>query len=224
MILISLYKASTTDPGTIPKAPEWEIVLDDSSESGTDKITVEKRKDGSLRTCNHCQLRKPDRCHHCKQCDRCNLKMDHHCNWIANCVGSNNYKYFFLLVLYSALTLGLFIGTFWEVLVVTLCDKDSREIKSLSLATVYSLMILLEIAVGGFLIFHIWLISKNFTTIEFCEKKRGKVPTFANSPYSSSTFTNFKEALGPNPWLWAFPVDFSRPKDSGLYFASKNNN
>lgn len=221
-LLISLYKASKTDPGTIPRVAEWEIIAEDSSESSAEKATLEKRKDGSLRTCNHCQLRKPDRCHHCKQCDRCNLKMDHHCNWIANCVGNNNYKYFFLVVFYSALSLALFIGSFWEAIVVTLCDDENSEIKSLFMVTSYSLMVLLSIAVIGFFFFHVWLISKNFTTIEFCEKKRGKVPNFEKSPYGVSVLGNFKEALGNRPYLWMFPFDFEKSKDSGIYFMGKS--
>ncbi|XP_030879147.1 probable palmitoyltransferase ZDHHC24 [Leptonychotes weddellii] len=34
---------------------------------------------GAIRYCDRCQLIKPDRCHHCSVCDKCILKMDHHC-------------------------------------------------------------------------------------------------------------------------------------------------
>ena len=223
-LLVSLYRASQTDPGFIPRVPEWEIITEDSSESSTEKATIEKRKDGSLRTCNHCQLRKPDRCHHCKQCDRCNLKMDHHCNWIANCVGNHNYKYFFLVVFYAALSLAIFIGSFWEAVVVIVCDDTSAEIMCLFMVTCYSLMALLSVAVIGFLFFHIWLTYNNFTTIEFCEKKRGKVPNFEKSPYGNSAMSNFREALGNTPFLWFLPLDYDKSSSSGLYFAIKQFN
>lgn len=46
--------------------------------------------------------------HHCKICNKCVLKMDHHCPWIMNYVGHANQKYFFLFLLYA--TIGDFIG------------------------------------------------------------------------------------------------------------------
>ena len=77
---ISFYRASFTNPGEIPKNPEWDLLSEDIEDNPTEMSILEKRKDGSLRICQHCQLRKPDRCHHCKQCDKSILKMDHHCN------------------------------------------------------------------------------------------------------------------------------------------------
>lgn len=52
-----------------------------------DESTGELTRDGRIRTCHICKLRKPDRTHHCSQCGRCVLKMDHHCIWVNNCVG-----------------------------------------------------------------------------------------------------------------------------------------
>ena len=37
--------------------------------------------------CKKCIQAKPPRTHHCSICDKCFLKMDHHCPWIDNCVG-----------------------------------------------------------------------------------------------------------------------------------------
>ena len=223
-ILISLFKASVTDPGGIPETAEWEIVIEDFSESSSENFTTEKRKDGLLRTCKYCLVKKPDRCHHCKQCDRCNLKMDHHCNWIINCVGNNNYKYFFLTIFYSALALALFVGSFWESVVIYLLDPEVPHGISLFIVTCYSLTVLLSIGIFFFLGFHFWLITENFTTIEYCEKKRARVEKFNKSPYSSGALGNFKEALGESPWLWFVPCSGYRPVCNGLYFNSKNKN
>lgn len=46
------------------------------------------------RWCKKCQNYKPERCHHCKTCGVCVLKMDHHCPWTNNCVGHRNFPHF----------------------------------------------------------------------------------------------------------------------------------
>ncbi|XP_065910102.1 palmitoyltransferase ZDHHC6-like isoform X2 [Dysidea avara] len=43
-----------------------------------------------LQYCHTCQSWKAPRSHHCSQCGRCVLKMDHHCPWVNNCVSHNN--------------------------------------------------------------------------------------------------------------------------------------
>ncbi len=59
--------------------------------------------------CGKCDFNRPQRAHHCKICGVCNLKMDHHCPWILNCVGEKNEKYFFLFLIYSII--GCLIST-----------------------------------------------------------------------------------------------------------------
>ncbi|KAF8322742.1 zf-DHHC-domain-containing protein [Clavulina sp. PMI_390] len=56
---------------------------------------------GESRWCRKCWAPKPERTHHCSECNRCVLKMDHHCPWLANrCIGARTYPTFlhFLLV------------------------------------------------------------------------------------------------------------------------------
>ena len=52
--------------------------------------------------CKTCNNKKPPRVHHCSQCERCILRMDHHCPWIANCVGMRNMKSFILFLMWSS--------------------------------------------------------------------------------------------------------------------------
>lgn len=62
-------------------------------------------------TCPKCGLPKPPRCHHCSKCDRCILFMDHHCDFLGNCLGYRNYKALVLMYFYTGCASGcVFLG------------------------------------------------------------------------------------------------------------------
>ncbi|KAF5326794.1 hypothetical protein D9619_004046 [Psilocybe cf. subviscida] len=48
----------------------------------------------AYRYCCSEQLVKPFRADHCRICDMCVLRYDHHCSWIGQCVGARNHKFF----------------------------------------------------------------------------------------------------------------------------------
>jgi len=60
------------------------------------------------RWCTSCQCWKPPRTHHCGICDRCTLRMDHHCPFMGNCIGLYNLGHF--LSMYVYVLVGALIG------------------------------------------------------------------------------------------------------------------
>ena len=99
MSLWSYYQTIFTNPGQPPR-DFWLTVQDMERLNGQEteeartalyEVIVQTRGlpiqartySGGFRTCEKCNLLKPDRAHHCSVCDACILKMDHHCPWYA---------------------------------------------------------------------------------------------------------------------------------------------
>lgn len=63
------------------------------------------------RVCHTCDVVKPARSKHCRVCGHCIAVYDHHCHWINNCVGGNNYRWFlvWLLANQNFLTYGFYL-------------------------------------------------------------------------------------------------------------------
>ena len=48
--------------------------------------------------CENCMGFVLQRSKHCGYCNRCTSKFDHHCKWINNCIGGQNYNLFLIMV------------------------------------------------------------------------------------------------------------------------------
>uniref|UniRef100_A0A7E4VAK3 Palmitoyltransferase n=1 Tax=Panagrellus redivivus TaxID=6233 RepID=A0A7E4VAK3_PANRE len=121
LAFLSHLRTMSSDPGYVPvhKVSPNEIdrfhrrqdlhymqqsESDYDSESADDFILGQSQfvgKDWNI--CMKCQSFRPPRAHHCRICNRCVMRMDHHCPWVANCVGQKTQKYFLQFILYVAL-------------------------------------------------------------------------------------------------------------------------
>ncbi|KAG9689042.1 palmitoyltransferase akr1, partial [Aureobasidium melanogenum] len=97
------FTAMLMDPGYIPR----------SASRGQQKATIEELIDAKAfdeqHFCTMCMIRKPLRSKHCRRCNRCVARHDHHCPWLNNCVGVNNHRAFVLYIIFLLIGIALLI-------------------------------------------------------------------------------------------------------------------
>lgn len=210
LLLYCLVRCVLTAPGAIPDGAGWELSPDSgSSVEGT--FMKETKDSGERRHCKWCLKYKPDRCHHCRVCNTCVLRMDHHCPWVYNCIGFKNHKYFFLLIFYTVLDLFLITITMFDS--VWWATRSDVPLPTMTVMLVGEVGACFLLVLGStFFTFHVWLMLKAMTTIEFCEKS--KKDSYDSSLYSRGAYRNVCAVLGPRPLLWLLPV--SLPAGDGV--------
>jgi len=224
-LLVAAYvNCIMVHPGTIPdraEDPSWEYVGEDGASLNLLPAEyTETKKDGQRRHCKWCAKYKPDRTHHCRVCRTCVLKMDHHCPWIYNCVGMKNYKHFFLLLLYTVLDTQLILWTMAESVKRCIDEPSTPFVTMFTTFFGWTLNLFLTVLLTAFFGFHIWLMLKAMTTIEFCEKSGAKDSNrrYASSVYDLGLSGNVRAVLGDNVLLWLLPC--GGKQGDGLHFVS----
>lgn len=92
--------ATTTGPGFLPLKWEPKVIkqfnliliiiihpLKQFSVQFKIQYKKDKRAKKMLQYCNICEGYKAPRSHHCRKCQRCVMKMDHHCPWLNTVSG-----------------------------------------------------------------------------------------------------------------------------------------
>lgn len=213
LLLSSFAQAVNTDPGSAPSTPKW-------TEYGKPPPEATERKRGSneARWCRKSEAYKPDRAHFCRVLKKGVLRMDHYCPWLGNTVGFYNQKFFFLFLLYTNAACAQLGISFLQLLV----EYTLPALTTFCLVGAEGLTLLVSSLLVPFFLFHVFLIGRNTTTIEFCEKLRDRNQDGTDSEgpppvsYDLGLYANFRAVLGANPLTWLLPV--GGPPGDGIKF------
>ncbi|KAL7342987.1 zf-DHHC-domain-containing protein [Rhodotorula toruloides] len=206
LVFLNYGLTARTDPGTVPQGwePDWRLV-----EAG--QVEVNKRT-GGPRFCRTCRVYKPPRAHHCRQCGRCILRMDHHCPWVNNCVGHHNYAHFLRFLFFVDVACSYHLWMISTRAFQSLAFSGNPTTTQVVLLILnYTACLPVLIAVGIFSLLQFWSLFTNTTTIESWEKdraaslkRRGKIREY-KYPYHLTYLQNIQSVLGKNPLFWCWP-------------------
>ncbi|KAL3668737.1 hypothetical protein V7S43_006032 [Phytophthora oleae] len=207
-MLVAYYKVVFTDPGyvTLTVVQRIQDAMQEVMEGGSKTSPV-------VNTCRRCKVLKPFRAHHCSFCNRCVLKMDHHCPWVANCVGQGNYKFFFHFIVYAFLSLAMCVralsGPFQAALFMDNAPSGAADFSALAVVG-FVLGGALAISLLGFIAVHSYLLVHGATTIE-CHK-------YGRSfPFNQGWRKNFNDVFGETTKDWILPTTPTRKKRYTLH-------
>lgn len=150
-----------------------------------DKSDFTQEEFEELPFCEDCNCPVFPRSKHCRACDKCVHVFDHHCKWLNNCVGQDNYPHFALAVSSVAVMTGIVLICSILILVGFIIDEETledklREVyggtpKEFVIATLTTLVVvnlplcLLDVQL---VLFHVFLTMQGFTTFEYIVNKR----------------------------------------------------
>lgn len=191
------------------------LVLEDFDEQVSQIAFNSVLENKKIRFCNHCNDYKPNRTYHCKLCGRCVIKKDHHNAILGKCIGIGNYKYFILLLFYlNCYFANIFLFSLEPINHIFTKSQINEYLASFFLFLfVYSGI--LFIIYFCLLIFHLVLIFKGISTVEFLEEKKYRI----NKETYYKRFTN---VFNSNVFYWCLPFKFANQINLKNFGAANN--
>lgn len=195
-------KTTFTDPGSVPKCA---VPVEDASR----RITFHAM-------CGRCHSFKPENCHHCRICDRCVSRMDHHCPWMNNCIGVANLKHFILFLVYtwtlSALALLIFALNYFLCRYFHTADDDSSDGRCQFSPVLQTLVRLMTIAAVCTLLFVSSMIANVafglVTGVGTIDRMKRNAGSASGGGGGEPGPVDPEAVFGMGPvWTWPFPVD-----------------
>ncbi|KNZ58754.1 hypothetical protein VP01_1868g2 [Puccinia sorghi] len=135
--------------------------------------------------CTTCESYRPPRSSHCRLCDCCIDGIDHHCSYLnvsspyVNCIGSRNYRSFFVFLMTSVMSLLMIIGcTIWKLFFNLDRLNNWHVLANLKhnpiIIFVLCITFLLVLPISALLGYHMFLTCNGLTTVEYIKSQTTK--------------------------------------------------
>ena len=186
--------------------------VSDAETADAERLLEEAAELGS--GCARCDTSStPLRARHCRVCDRCVRKFDHHCFWVGTCVGERNHGRFWMFL--AAQTAHAAYGTFVAltgIVGATVNHSTWREVfdDNVGSALAVGYLNLMLLFVMFLLVFHSYLLLSGQTTWEVSAQKRvtylKDLPS-GSKPFDEGAVANVRAACYPAsiPRTWRVP-------------------
>ncbi|TFK27940.1 zf-DHHC-domain-containing protein [Coprinopsis marcescibilis] len=170
------------------KRKDW---YNSKSLTGGVRWTTTQVTPATMTRCGRCDKSRPERAHHCKVCNRCVLKYDHHCPVRINqCVGLHNERHFVLFLAYLSVATFCVGALGYNQLIDSFISYDGRwtyHVPEVMYGMIYILSVVLCFAVTVMGLWHLWGISNAETSVEshdheqYRQRAKARREAFVNS-------------------------------------------
>ncbi|XP_005517751.1 PREDICTED: palmitoyltransferase ZDHHC2 [Pseudopodoces humilis] len=199
------FHLSYSDKESLEREPRGESQQEVLRRAAKDLPIYTRTMSGAIRYCDRCHLVKPDRCHHCSVCDKCILKMDHHCPWVNNCVGFSNYKFFLLFLAYSLLYCLFIAATDLQYFIKFWTNGLPDTQAKFHIMFLFFAAAMFSVSLSSLFGYHCWLVSKNKSTLEVFRAPIFRHRTDKNG-FSLGFSKNLRQVFGDEKKYWLLPV------------------
>ncbi|XP_010000816.1 PREDICTED: palmitoyltransferase ZDHHC2 [Chaetura pelagica] len=199
------FHLSYSDKESLEREPRGESQQEVLRRAAKDLPIYTRTMSGAIRYCDRCHLVKPDRCHHCSVCDKCILKMDHHCPWVNNCVGFSNYKFFLLFLAYSLLYCLFIAATDLQYFIRFWTNGLPDTQAKFHIMFLFFAAAMFSVSLSSLFGYHCWLVSKNKSTLEVFRAPIFRHRTDKNG-FSLGFSKNLRQVFGDEKKYWLLPV------------------
>ncbi|KAI0649520.1 zf-DHHC-domain-containing protein [Trametes meyenii] len=178
-LFIHYYYVCTVRPGFVGDPPRahgtgllWARKRDYSSRPLTgvrwsEDVHVTR---AAMSKCRKCGEMRPERSHHCRICNRCVLKYDHHCPVRINqCVGVYNERHFVLFMVYLIIATFCYAAFGWRRVMLALGwfnEPWPYFAPPVAFLLTYILAVVLFLAVSAMAGWHLYMVASGETSVE----------------------------------------------------------